>query len=105
MDVVSDGRRCASLDHPAREVDHVASSLKTGSLRLIGDGNLTVAKVGRGSHTLPGNMAMLPDVDLLITSEAREWDSIEYVRDTVLSDQNKGLMLISHEAGESSGNG
>src|ERR1700751_5341696 len=82
---------------------HAATTLKTGSLRIIGDGNLTVTKVGRGSHTLAGNMARLPNVDLLITSEAREWDSIEYVRDTVLSDQNQGLTLISHEAGEEAG--
>ena len=36
-------------------------------------------------------------------SEAREWDSIEYVRDTVLSGQKKGMVLVSHEAGEEAG--
>jgi hypothetical protein len=48
-------------------------------------------------------MAMLPQVDLLIVSEAREWDSAEYIRDTVLSGQKKGALVISHEAGEEAG--
>jgi putative NIF3 family GTP cyclohydrolase 1 type 2 len=90
----------AKLDDVAR---HVATSLKTGGMRIIGDPNLMVSKVGRGAHTLAGNMGMLPKVDLLITSEAREWDSIEYVRDAVLSGQKKGMLLISHEAGEEAG--
>jgi hypothetical protein len=46
---------------------------------------------------------MMPRVDMLLVSEAREWDSIEYVRDTILSGQKKGMVLISHEAGEEAG--
>lgn len=82
---------------------HFAKSLKSGSIRVIGDPALPVAKVGRGAHVLTGNMAMLPNVDLLIVSEAREWDSAEYIRDTVLSGQKKGAIIISHEAGEEAG--
>ena len=48
-------------------------------------------------------MAVLPKVDMVLISEAREWDSIEYVRDTVLSGQKKGMVLVSHEAGEEAG--
>jgi putative NIF3 family GTP cyclohydrolase 1 type 2 len=90
----------STLESVAR---HVAKSLKTSSMRIIGDPKLPVSKVGRGSHTLAGNMAVLPSVDLLVVSEAREWDSIEYVRDTILSGQKKGMLLISHEAGEEAG--
>lgn len=82
---------------------HVAKVLDTRSVRVIGDPQLKVGKVGRGAHTLTGNMAVLPNVDLLLVSEAREWDSIEYVRDTVLSGEKKGMILISHEAGEEAG--
>ncbi len=82
---------------------HVAKSLESRSVRVIGDPQLKVAKVGRGSHTLAGNMAVMPKVDMLLISEAREWDSIEYVRDTVLSGQKKGAVIISHEAGEEAG--
>jgi hypothetical protein len=52
---------------------------------------------------IAGNMAALPRVDMLIVSEAREWDSLEYIRDTVLSGQKKGAVVISHEAGEEAG--
>jgi putative NIF3 family GTP cyclohydrolase 1 type 2 len=90
----------ASLESVA---NHVRETLKTGSVRVIGDPALMVTRVGRGAHNLAGNMAMLPRVDALLVSEAREWDSIEYVRDTVLSGQKKGMILISHEAGEEAG--
>ena len=83
--------------------EHVATSLKTRSVRLVGDPELAVRRVGRGSHTLDGNMAALALVDALLVSEAREWDSIEYVRDAVQSGEKKGLILISHEAGEEAG--
>ncbi|PWU10172.1 MAG: hypothetical protein C5B51_04745 [Terriglobia bacterium] len=82
---------------------HVAKVLDSRSVRVIGDPQLKVSKVGRGAHTLAGNMAVLPNVDLLLVSEAREWDSIEYVRDAVLAGEKKGMILISHEAGEEAG--
>jgi putative NIF3 family GTP cyclohydrolase 1 type 2 len=82
---------------------HVSKSLETRSLRLAGDPDLLVRRVGRGAHTLAGNMAAWPRVDALLVSEAREWDSIEYMRDAVLAGQKKGLILISHEAGEETG--
>ena len=82
---------------------HVAKSLESRSVRVIGDPGLMVKRVGRGSHTLSGNMEVLPRVDMLLISEAREWDSIEYVRDTVASGQKKGTVIVSHEAGEEAG--
>jgi putative NIF3 family GTP cyclohydrolase 1 type 2 len=82
---------------------HIANSLQSNSVRVMGDPKLVVSKVGRGSHTLSGNMAVLPKVDMLLISEAREWDSIEYVRDTILSGSKKGAVIITHEAGEEAG--
>ena len=80
--------------------EHVRDALKTDSIRVIGDPQLRVSKIGRGAHTLAGNIAMFPQVDVLLISEAREWDSIEYVRDVILSGEKKGMILVSHEAGE-----
>lgn len=82
---------------------HLTVRLKSRSVRIIGDPALAVTRVGRGAHIIAGNMAALPDVDLLIVSEAREWDSAEYIRDTVLSGQKKGAIVIAHEAGEEAG--
>jgi len=89
-----------TLEAYAREVK---SRLKSDSIRVIGDPRLKVNTVGRGSHHLDGNVAKLPFADVLIVSEARERDSIEWYRDTVLSGQKKGMILIAHERGEESG--
>jgi putative NIF3 family GTP cyclohydrolase 1 type 2 len=83
--------------------NHVRDSLKSGSVRVMGDPALRVTRIGRGGHNLGNNLTMMPRVDMLLVSEAREWDSIEYVRDTILSGQKKGMVLISHEAGEEAG--
>jgi putative NIF3 family GTP cyclohydrolase 1 type 2 len=82
---------------------YVFRMLESRSVRVIGDPGLRVVKVGRGSHTLDGNMAVLPVVDCLLVSEAREYDSYEYVRDAVLSGEKRGAIFISHEAGEEAG--
>lgn len=82
---------------------HIAKALNSRSVRAIGDPNLRVSKVGRGAHGLTGNMAVLPLVDMVLISEAREWDSIEYIRDSILMGQKKGMVLVSHEAGEEGG--
>jgi putative NIF3 family GTP cyclohydrolase 1 type 2 len=82
---------------------YVAKTLESRSVRVMGDPNLRVVSVGRGSHTLDGNMAVLPGVDCLLVSEAREYESYEYVRDAILSGEKKGAIFISHEAGEEAG--
>ncbi len=82
---------------------NVAKTLETRSVRVIGDPNLPVAKIAKGAHGLAQNMDSLPLVDCIIVSEAREYDSFEYVRDTVLSGAKRGAIFISHESGEDAG--
>jgi putative NIF3 family GTP cyclohydrolase 1 type 2 len=89
-----------TLDEVAHEVK---TNLQSDSIRVIGDPKLPVKKVARGAHTLAGNIAALPEADALVVSEAREFDSIEWMRDTVLSGQKKGMILIAHERGEQAG--
>ena len=48
-------------------------------------------------------MAPLQAADCIIVSETREYDSFEYVRDTVLSGAKKGAIFISHQSGEDEG--
>jgi hypothetical protein len=45
----------------------------------------------------------LPGVDCILVSEAREYDSFEYVRDTIYSGAKKGEILIPHVSGEDEG--
>jgi putative NIF3 family GTP cyclohydrolase 1 type 2 len=82
---------------------YVAKTLDSRSVRVIGDPNLRVVKVGYGSHGLEQNMTQIQSVDCLLVSEAREYDSFEYVRDTILSGAKKGAIFISHQAGEDEG--
>jgi putative NIF3 family GTP cyclohydrolase 1 type 2 len=82
---------------------HLAVRLKTRSLRLVGDAQLKVSKVAQGGHSLEGNMELLNKSDLIVVFEARERDTVEYVRDAVLSGQKKGMLLCAHETGEEAG--
>jgi putative NIF3 family GTP cyclohydrolase 1 type 2 len=82
---------------------YVAKVLDTRSVRVVGDPSLPVVKVAYGGHSLDNNMQPLPSVDCLLVSEAREYDSFEYVRDTVQSGARKGAIFISHVSGEDEG--
>ena len=37
-------------------------------------------------------MAVLPLVDMVLNSEVREWDSIKYIRDSILAGQKKSMV-------------
>ena len=89
-----------TLEGVAKEIQ---TRLKSRSVRVVGDPQLPVTRVGHGFHTLPGSLPRLPDVDAMIIGEAREWEVIEYFRDTVASGQKKGLVLIAHEILEEAG--
>jgi putative NIF3 family GTP cyclohydrolase 1 type 2 len=82
---------------------YVVKTLETRSVRVVGDPNLPVSRVAYGSHGLAQNMEAIAGADCTIVSEAREYDSFEYARDTVLSGAKKGVIFISHEAGEDEG--
>jgi len=82
---------------------YVAKTLSTRSLRMIGDPNLPVTIVARGGHPFTANAEALPDADCILVSETREYDSFEYVRDTVLLGDKKGAIFMSHQAGEDEG--
>ena len=92
---------------PAATVDavaqHHAARLKTRSIRLVGDPELKVTKVAQGGHDLQGNMRLLAKEDLIVVFEARERETVEYVRDLVFSGQKKAMLLCAHSTGEEAG--
>ena len=83
--------------------DHVAKSLYSRSVRLVGDPNMPVKTVARGGHTLSGNITAYDKADVDLVSEVREWESVQYTRDMLAAGVKKGLVLLSHEAGEEEG--
>jgi putative NIF3 family GTP cyclohydrolase 1 type 2 len=89
-----------TLDQLAK---NVAKTLNTQSVRVVGDPNLRVTTVAGGGHGLTQNIAATQAADCFLLSEAREYDSFEYIRDTVYTGAKKGGIFISHQSGEDEG--
>jgi hypothetical protein len=45
----------------------------------------------------------LPQVDVIIAGEVREWESVEYVRDKVTAGEKKSLILLGRVVSEDAG--
>ena len=88
------------LEDLARELQ---TKLKMTSLRVVGDPDLKVTRVGNGGHYIGQCMALLPRVDAIMVFECREWEGAEYVRDAIASGQKKALLQMPHEGGEEMG--
>ena len=43
------------------------------------------------------------DVDVLVTGEPREWETVEYVADAVTQGRHKALIILSHVPSEQAG--
>jgi len=76
-------------------------------LRVVGDPHLKLRKValvpgasGFSKETLALEMN---DVDVLVTGEPREWETVEYVADAVTQGKHKALIILSHIPSEQAG--
>ena len=88
----------------------LAANVKTGlrargGVRVIGDPALSVRRIGLlpGTTPIQAALQMLPDVDVIVAGEVREWESVEYVRDQVFSGAGKGLILVGRVVSEEPG--
>jgi putative NIF3 family GTP cyclohydrolase 1 type 2 len=76
-------------------------------LRVVGDPRLKVKKVGLvpGASGFQKETLALErnDVDVLVTGEPREWETVEYVADAVTQGKHKGLIILSHIPSEQAG--
>jgi putative NIF3 family GTP cyclohydrolase 1 type 2 len=87
-------------------VQHVKKSLRSrGGMRIVGDPQLRVRKVALlpGSTPIQASLKTLPDADMIIAGEVREWESVEYVRDTVALGGKKALILVGRIVSENPG--
>jgi putative NIF3 family GTP cyclohydrolase 1 type 2 len=83
------------------------SRLKDRTIRVVGDPRLPVKRVlvswgfvGR----MPGiSLFARPDVDVFIAGETREWELVEYVRDSITAGNKKALILLGHVVSEQGG--
>jgi putative NIF3 family GTP cyclohydrolase 1 type 2 len=86
---------------------HVADKLKSPVVRVVGDPEMKVTKVGlspgaagfqRETHALERE-----DVQVLLVGETREWETVEYAADAVSQHRNKALIVIGHIPSEQPG--
>ncbi len=76
-------------------------------LRVIGDPNLPVTHVaylpGAGGEDPQIAALERPDVEVLVTGESSEWETVEYARDAALEGRHKALILLGHDTSEEAG--
>lgn len=76
-------------------------------LRVVGDPHLKVRKVALvpGASGFQKETLALErnDVDVLVTGEPREWETVEYVADAVTQAKHKALIILSHIPSEQAG--
>jgi putative NIF3 family GTP cyclohydrolase 1 type 2 len=95
---------------PAITIDTLARTVKAtlnarGGIRVIGKPDARVQKIALlpGTHTIQTTRAVLPEVDVIIAGEIREWESSEYARDLVHAGRNTGLILVGRSLSEEAG--
>ena len=85
----------------------IKNRLDIHSMRIIGDPDMAVSKVG----FLPGcpgwDMQRIylqrDDVEVLVIGEAREWETIEYAADMVTQGRHKAVIVLGHVPSEQAG--
>jgi putative NIF3 family GTP cyclohydrolase 1 type 2 len=76
-------------------------------LRVVGDPKLKVKKIA----LVPGSSGLrketraleMKDVEVLVTGEPREWETVEYVADAATQGRHKALIILSHIPSEQAG--
>jgi putative NIF3 family GTP cyclohydrolase 1 type 2 len=87
-------------------VSHVKTALKSrGGIRVVGNPHQRIRKVAflPGSTPIQASIETLPGVDAIVAGEVREWETVEYVRDTVTLDGKKSLVLVGRVVSEDPG--
>ena len=98
------------LEIPTLTLEALAASVKKGlrlrgGIRVVGDPQTRARRIGvlPGTTPIQAALKMLPNVDVIVAGEVREWESVEYARDTVFSGQKKGLILIGRVVSDEPG--
>jgi putative NIF3 family GTP cyclohydrolase 1 type 2 len=96
---------------PETTLDKLASELKSKlqlrTMRVVGDPKLKITRLALS----PGAAGMqreigalgIPEIQLLITGESREWETVEYAADAVSEKKNKALIVLGHIPSEQAG--
>lgn len=96
---------------PPTTVASLAAELKAALrirvMRVVGDPEMRVTRVamspgaaGFGHET---QVLEMPNVEVLIVGETREWETVEYVADAVSEGKHKALIILGHIPSEQAG--
>jgi len=96
---------------PETTLDKLAANLRAGlglhTMRVVGDPKMKVTRVALspGAAGMQREIGALekPDIQLLITGESREWETVEYAADAVSEKKNKALIILGHIPSEQAG--
>jgi putative NIF3 family GTP cyclohydrolase 1 type 2 len=91
----------------AEVAKEVAKKLDSSVVRIVGDREMKVTKVGfsPGAAGSEREMRALErdDVEVLLVGETREWETVEYAADAVSEGRKKALIVIGHIPSEQAG--
>jgi putative NIF3 family GTP cyclohydrolase 1 type 2 len=88
-------------------VGELKLKLATHAMRVVGDPMRKVKRVafvpGASGFAAETRALEMPGVDVLVTGEPREWETVEYVADAVTQGKSKGLIILGHIPSEQAG--
>lgn len=96
---------------PETTMERLASDLKarlsTHVMRVVADPHQEVTHIalvpGASGFSKETRALEMPGVDVLVTGEPREWETVEYVADAVTQGKPKGLIILGHIPSEQAG--
>ena len=96
---------------PRTTVQALAADLKARLgirvMRVVGESHMEVTRVamspGAAGFARETSALEMPDVEVLVVGETREWETVEYVADAVTEGKHKALIILGHIPSEQAG--
>jgi putative NIF3 family GTP cyclohydrolase 1 type 2 len=85
----------------------IRDQLKIRAIRVVGDPQVKVSRAAFNPGSTGLNQVMRyfsgSEVDVFVCGEPREWDAVEYARDSIASGKKKGMIILGHDMSEEDG--
>jgi putative NIF3 family GTP cyclohydrolase 1 type 2 len=106
-----DSKNGSLFSIPETTIEKLAAELKsklsTHVMRVVAAPGLKVERLalvpGASGFAAETDALEMPGVDVLVTGEPREWETVEYVADAVTQGKRKGLIILGHIPSEQAG--
>jgi len=85
----------------------IRDRLKVRAIRIVGDPQVRVSRAAFNPGSTGLNQMMRyfsgSEADVFVCGEPREWDAVEYARDSIAAGKKKGLIILGHDMSEEDG--